>query len=270
MLHGCVDSPQDRCDDPVMLYATNGRVQDLPANTTFEFWNNADYERALKICKIQWQHKFGKTSSELEKTYQSLDFYSQGVMRCALTDPCKTFTSRPAGQKQDWVQWARFCKWLASMSIFDMTTATNDMARSCAIWLGPFLGSNTYAISENCFQSNEQVDGIRFYSMEPWNESICMTRPYNPNLPPPTLPPTDTNWVDELLGWLPEHNKGFASPMTKSELSAALSNRDRPMGYEQAVATAPTESPSWVTPTILVLLGLGIAGTFVAISKRWI
>ncbi|MFA5054483.1 MAG: hypothetical protein WC565_10510 [Parcubacteria group bacterium] len=162
-----------------MLYATNGRVQELPEGTQFSFWDKqVDLGRAWKIAKVELYFRAGKVKAA------ALEMEVSKLIDRIYSDPCKTFVSRPQGQSVDWQQWGRFCHWymgfvarmysedwrVAYDADKDMESLGVDMdSGSCGRWLGQFLlavqegKANSPALP--CYSSQEQVDMILFWDM---------------------------------------------------------------------------------------------------------
>ena len=161
------------------MYATNGRVQDLPEGTQFSFWDKqVDLGRAWKIAKVELYFRTDKVKAA------ALELEVSKLIDRIYSDPCKTFVSRPQGQSVDWQQWGRFCHWymgfVARQYSSDMYTAYDggrdmeslgiDMdSGNCGRWLGQFLlavqEKKTDSPALPCYSSEDQVDKILFWDM---------------------------------------------------------------------------------------------------------
>ena len=79
-----------------MLYATNGRTQDLPPNTPFDFWNQVDWGIAFNIAKVEQSLLVGADRAPHQEL--AIRLLLDAVMR----DDWSVFKSRPRGQAFHW------------------------------------------------------------------------------------------------------------------------------------------------------------------------
>ena len=164
------------------LFATNGRVQDLPANTQFKFWDNqSDWGRAYKIAKIELGYAKGFKHIATYETYIHL------LLDVISKDPCRTFISRPAYQAKDWAQWGAFCSWFFYKDIIGMDNVLSAIRwGDCGRWLGQFLASGRRAYASNCYWSDEKVDNTIFWDMHDFDQNNCRSiRQVPPEFPTP-------------------------------------------------------------------------------------
>jgi len=207
-----------------MLYATNGRVQELPEGTQFSFWDKqVDLGRAWKIAKVELYFRAGKVKAA------ALEMEVSKLIDRIYSDPCKTFVSRPQGQSVDWQQWGRFCHWymgfvarlyssdwrVAYDADRDMSSLSTDMDNgTCGRWLGQFLlavqEGKTNSPALPCYSSQEQVDNILFWDMfdfsvyeydagkytAPMGDLICKCR--RPEWMPDWVTPSDLETREEV------------------------------------------------------------------------
>jgi len=199
------------------LYATNGRVQDLPANTQFLFWDNQiDWGRAYKIANIEVQHTWGN-----QYGFDTNEMYVNLLMDAVLKDPCRTFVSRPSFQAVDWVQWGNFCRWFFSRNILDVEALlTQIRSGNCGYWLGQFLASGTKAVGSYCYTSNDKVDSTIYWGPYfDFDSHKCKSVEKLPDhWPTPeeiALGEAYANWWNDLLGRNESNSQQLASQTAK-------------------------------------------------------
>jgi len=199
------------------LYATNGRVQDLPANTQFLFWDNQlDWGRAYKIAHIEQQHTWGA-----EYGFDTNEMYINLLMDVVSTDPCKTFISRPSFQSVDWEQWGAFCRWVFSHNILQVETLLTQIKYgNCGYWLGQFLASKSKAVGSYCYQNNSTVDNTKYwgphFKFDPHKcQSVSELPDHWPTPDEIALGEAYARWWGDILGNDQVQSQKFASQSTK-------------------------------------------------------
>lgn len=141
-----------------MLYATNGRVQDLPENQDFIFWTPDDYRRAYMVTVVQGDAIHGP----VQKMF--IDFATRDMLDAIGRDPCKVFVSRPKGQEVDWERFALFAAWF--ISDIQQTTAKSTQIRfeGCSRWFPEFLQdtANRSPAHLECISTAQAIDNIKW------------------------------------------------------------------------------------------------------------
>lgn len=237
-----------------MLFATNGRVQDLPPDTQFEFWDDQmDWGRAFKVAKIQQQDVVGVAAAPAQELMVHL------LLQSVANDPCKTFISRPEFQLPDWAQWARFARWFFRLDYPTQEDVLNNIRwGNCGQWLGQFLASNTTAMSESCFESCYTVDKIQFWDFHPWNPEYCGSDRQLPARLPTT--PDElagavalAEWLQNMLG--PDAKQFMNNPpQPEDHAQTVMQNASAPPPLQDTVTEDGDDTSSWLWPAI------GLAG----------
>lgn len=249
-----------------MLFATNGSVQHLPADTKFVFWDaQVDWGRAFKAAKVQQQAVVGVGASPAQ------EFMVHLLLEATASDPYKVFTSRPAGQATDWKQWARFAYWFFGLNYGSKEKVMNDIRwGNVGRWFGQFTAANVMAQSEHCFASNASVDAIVFWDFHPWDGQRCMSER---QLPAQWPTPEEMAHIQETVAWLNDTfgtsraNKFMNDPPQASDHAQnVMQNASAPPPLEDAPVDAREDESSNLVPiaaaTTAVVLGWLILRSF--------
>jgi len=137
-----------------MLYATNGQVQELPANTVFDYWDHQlDFGRAFKVAKIEQQRAIGVREAPLQ------EFLVHILLECVAADPRMAWTSRPKGQAVNWVGWGKFCRWVLLKSPYDMDRTLSDIRSGyVSSYFPQFLAFNYTSPLAQCYSTSDRID----------------------------------------------------------------------------------------------------------------
>lgn len=198
-----------------MLFATNGRPQDLPPDTQFLFWDEADNLRAFKVAMIEAQEAVGIP----QYVYDSNVSWVNKLITAVREDVCATFTSRPVGQAIDWPQWARFARWYFYKSYGERQDLCHTIsAGNCGTWLGGFLSAmpnlEATMYRSHCYTSSEQIDRLIWYEHVPFDSATCAAAPNIAQAGLFDIAQALGVTINDLLAGKNVPPKGFADPGT--------------------------------------------------------
>lgn len=251
-----------------MLFATNGKVQDLPADTQFEFWDSqSEFGRAYKIGKLMLQERLGPAGA------YNHDYLIHLILIEARTEPYRVFVSRPVGQPVDWQEWARFCYWFFGFDFWQQEQVYRDMSQgNIGVWFGSFLAARDQRrfygpfYIMDCLKDDASVDATQVWDCHEFEGADCASKR---KVPTEYLTPEE---VQEKWGWLisllQDENKAkqlWGGSMTAADHAAEIKKGKVPPldeGVIEPDATGETSLLPW-----LLLAGLGGLGLYLVVSK---
>jgi len=284
----------------MLLYATNGRVQELPDTTQFLFWDKADFNRAFKIAKLTLAQYYGKYRGQIRdvdrqnyKIHPDVGAYLVGhaaaykeewrihwLMDSISKDPCKTFVSRPVGQEVDWYQWAMFCSWYFYFHNDTGSTLllSEDIAGgNCGRWLGQFLAKDQtfghkwgYPFA-HCVRNQSAVDALYFVDVNDFDVVRCRADVGV------FVPPPPETWLETLAKWFPDASqaKKFApyfeashQPYDSTQHTVMAKQTPIPVDEKQLEESMGTEDKGSGV-NLAIIAGIALAGiALFAVSVR--
>lgn len=247
-----------------MLYATNGKTQDLPPGTQFLFWDQVQWGKAFQIAKVEQNLRMGASVAPRHE----LDVHL--LMESQQQDPYKVFVSRPASQAPDWVAWSSFAWWYFSMDPLSRSSLLGDIHRGqIATWFPAWMQNAHdnlgYKRKGGYCYLPERVDTIVFWDHHEFDKNKCQsTRRVPPSWPTPeelAQMQVASEWLAQVFGGDDDAMQRFVdSPPTASERASATSPTAPPSVDSGEVGGGTDEtSGTWIAIGALGLaVGLGV------------
>jgi hypothetical protein len=208
-----------------MMYATNGKVQDLPSSSQFDFWNQVDWGIAFNIAKVEQNLLVGADRAPHQEL--AIQLLLDAVMR----DKWSVWKSRPKGQQANWEGWGNFCSYYLRSDVFAQQAMLGEMIRGRVdLWFSRYLASNVKAAGGKCFWYIN-APKIVYWDFHEFDRVECRSiRKIPPTWPTPqeiAFGQAYAQWWASLLGQN-EAQKMVNSPPSAAQRAQAPSSAPQP------------------------------------------